>query len=228
MSTVYFDNFRGFARTFLDLREVNFFVGENSTGKTSVLKLIGILSSQDFWRYGEFGKNETGLGSFEDIISTSDEAKSYLEIGFHEDDFDDISKGFAIRIRYIDNNKLPFLKEICYRTSLVNIQAIIEGKIVKYRFEIAEPGANLTKLEFRSWVDDNGLNELSFSKVDLQNIGIIPILAQINNEIIIYLSKKLSGSFGGAFGIQLPKFTNKLAWIAPIRAEPLRTYRNGG
>ncbi|MBC7552880.1 MAG: AAA family ATPase [Taibaiella sp.] len=48
MKVLYVNNFRGFKKTFLNLKNVNFFVGENSTGKTSLLKLIRILSNDIF------------------------------------------------------------------------------------------------------------------------------------------------------------------------------------
>ncbi len=36
ISWLYIDNFRGFRITCIPIKDVNFFVGENSTGKTSV------------------------------------------------------------------------------------------------------------------------------------------------------------------------------------------------
>ena len=34
----YVDNFRGFSDTYVPISDVNFFVGENSSGKTSLLQ----------------------------------------------------------------------------------------------------------------------------------------------------------------------------------------------
>jgi predicted ATPase len=229
MPTIYFDNFRGFEQTFLDLRDINFFVGENSTGKTSVLKLIGIISSQDFWRYGNFGREEINLGSFEDVLTTSHESKSYLEIGIHENIQNEDSEEFAVRLRFIEFNKLPFLKEVCYWNPSENIQAIIEGKTLKYRLVITNPENVEEKFDFKSWLKDNGLNDLAFSKIDIQNIGIIPILTRLNAEILrdSSLSVEMKAIIDKS-EIQLPEFVSRLAWIEPIRAKPLPTYRNGG
>ena len=49
MPTIYLNNFRGFKKSYLTLTDVNFLVGENSTGKTSILKLIKLLSDPRFW-----------------------------------------------------------------------------------------------------------------------------------------------------------------------------------
>lgn len=54
---IYVDNYRGFDDTLIPLKEVNFFVGENSTGKTSILKLLDLLASSEFWFNGNF-RNE--------------------------------------------------------------------------------------------------------------------------------------------------------------------------
>lgn len=40
MKSLYFKNFKGFKEELNDFKDVNFLVGENSTGKTSVLKLV--------------------------------------------------------------------------------------------------------------------------------------------------------------------------------------------
>lgn len=229
MPTIYFNNFRGFDQTFLNLKEINFLVGENSTGKTSVLKLIGIISSQDFWRYGSFNREDFNLGSFEDILTTSQEPKNYLEIGVHESDPNDDSKEFAVRLRFIESNKLPLLKEISYINKLENIQAIIEGKILKYRVVLHDSTSAKQKFEFRSWLQDNGLNALSFTRLEVQNVGIIPILSRLNVEILKdSLVSDVTKAKLDKLEIPLPSFVNNLAWIEPLRAKPLPTYRNDG
>ncbi len=54
LPTLYIDNFRGFDDTYIPLKEVNFFVGENSTGKTSILSLINLLYDYSFWLRPDF------------------------------------------------------------------------------------------------------------------------------------------------------------------------------
>ena len=80
MPVLYFDNFRGFNKTFLPLKNVNFFVGENSSGKTSVLKLIKILSDHRFWFTQEFNSEEAELGYYSEIASYANKTKKYFEI----------------------------------------------------------------------------------------------------------------------------------------------------
>jgi hypothetical protein len=49
MEKLYLDNYRGFTNQYIEIRDVNFFIGENSTGKSSVLSASNILFNQDFW-----------------------------------------------------------------------------------------------------------------------------------------------------------------------------------
>src|SRR5262245_4076918 len=78
MMTLYFHNFRGFERTTLPLRRTNFLVGENSTGKTSVLAALQILSEAEFWFTGRFSSKHVDLGTFSDIARPG---TKYFQVG---------------------------------------------------------------------------------------------------------------------------------------------------
>ena len=65
------------------MKDIDFLVGENSTGKTSLLALINLMHSALFWLRGalEFSSGEIKLGNFRDIVSAGAENKSYFRIG---------------------------------------------------------------------------------------------------------------------------------------------------
>ena len=69
MRFLYLDNFRGFSNTVIPLKPVNFLVGENSTGKTSLLALLNLLSSSSFWLSQDFNSADYEFGGFKDILS---------------------------------------------------------------------------------------------------------------------------------------------------------------
>ena len=71
MKALYVDNFRGFNDTLVPLCDVNFLVGENSTGKTSILSVLNLLSETRFWFEPEFNNEEIEFGNFEDIMKSS-------------------------------------------------------------------------------------------------------------------------------------------------------------
>ena len=81
MKYLFVDNFRGFTRTVVPIRDVNFFVGENSTGKTSILALIKLLDSPEFWFDQKFNTDEIRFGTYNDIVSVGASDRSYFRIG---------------------------------------------------------------------------------------------------------------------------------------------------
>ena len=69
IKTLFLENYKGYKRVFLPLVDVNFFVGENSSGKTAVLNLLYLIHQPDFWLSGNLNSNEVELGYFEEIIN---------------------------------------------------------------------------------------------------------------------------------------------------------------
>lgn len=66
---VYIDNFREIYKTVTPLTDVNFLIGENSTGKSSFLALLKIISGDNFWHNSRFFSKDAYLGSIRDIIN---------------------------------------------------------------------------------------------------------------------------------------------------------------
>jgi hypothetical protein len=82
MQYIFMDNFRGFSETLLPLKQITFLVGENSTGKSSFLKLLYLLSRPQFWfSCGYALQEEAELGGYGDIVSAWASDKSYFRIG---------------------------------------------------------------------------------------------------------------------------------------------------
>lgn len=69
MKKIYFKNFKGFQEHIIELCDINFLVGENSTGKTSFINLVNLLCSQEFWFNYQFNNSEIEFGYFEEILS---------------------------------------------------------------------------------------------------------------------------------------------------------------
>ena len=61
----YIDNFRGLQNQIIDLKKVNFLVGENSTGKSSLMKAISLISNFNFWMNGDLFSEDFELGKNE-------------------------------------------------------------------------------------------------------------------------------------------------------------------
>ena len=82
MRYIYVDNFRGFTNTLIPIKDVNFLVGENSTGKTSILAAINLMSTMAFWINQDFNTNAFRFGGFQDIVSAESANKKSFRIGF--------------------------------------------------------------------------------------------------------------------------------------------------
>jgi hypothetical protein len=227
MPVLYFDNFRGFNKTFLPLKNVNFFVGENSSGKTSVLKLIKILSDHRFWFTQEFNSEEAELGYYSEIASHSNKTKKYFEIGILGD-FRDKDEGIsAIKLKFENVDGIPSVKEISLINNDINIQTIVEDKKIKYRYSIVDL-TNITEennLEyFKNWVEKNELVNKVFIKDEKASpffsqallFHVQTIIAQIKSPEPKGKTKRNS--------FHMPNFLQDVAWLAPIRTDPKRTY----
>jgi predicted ATPase len=218
MLIYYFDNFRGFSSTFLILNKINFLVGENSTGKTSVLKLVRILSSQKFWHNLEFSSPEADLGYFSEIAT--DQRKPF-EIGI----IDEIKKNqplLAYKFKLIDRDGLPTVQSVQFIEHNHNIEIIFQDSVAKFRFSKIDT-ANIdesTKLEFfKNWIASS---KIEGEFLDLRyptpggDISFILLRFEIWQKISDDLKKN-------AYAFAMP-FANEMAWLAPIRTEPKRTY----
>lgn len=222
MTVLYVDNFRGFESSYIPLKTVNFFVGENSTGKSSVLKLIGILSSQGFWRYNIFGEKETALGNFAEIITLGSE-KAHFEVAFIGPKYQSSDTHSAIKIRFIEKDGYPTPKEISYKDNCVNLQITIEGRFLKYRYQLSDPKTPVFGGidDFRDWIKDNQLYSSSFQRVSLDITSPLPILRQLERVILTENSNKV---YIDSVDIAIPYMLDNVAWFAPSVAAPEKVY----
>ena len=222
MIILYVNNFRGFNNTFIKLMDVNFLLGENSTGKTSILSLINILSNQKFWYSQEFNTDEVELGSFSEIISANAK-EQFFEIGLLDYSQQNKNNVSAFYMKFIEDEGSPFLSEYKFLIDNKSVAVFKSEKNIKYSFE----DFKLLKKQddylqsFTQWIkaaNVNSLNKLTEIKISkesplpfLQSI----ILSEINN-------KKTSKI--GIDKNSIPIFLNNLTWIAPIRAKPKKNY----
>ncbi|MBI3141674.1 MAG: AAA family ATPase [Bacteroidetes bacterium] len=228
MPVIYFDNFRGFSDTFLPLKNINFFVGENSTGKTSVLKLIKIVSDPRFWLMQDFNSEEAELGYFSEIMSSKSSKRKFFDIGLLGDSKDKEVNISAIKMRFFEKEGQPELREICLIDKTINFQAIIEDNGFKYRYSIIDL-ENITesnKLKyFGKWIKSNGLENKTYTKVNIEGSFFRQaFLLQIDTIIAREIRKDENKN--EIKGFKIPSFLRDIAWLAPIRTEPKRTYDN--
>jgi|WetSurMetagenome_2_1015567.scaffolds.fasta_scaffold00174_16 hypothetical protein len=221
MPIIYVDNYRGFQETFLPLKSINFLVGENSTGKTSILKLIRILTDFKFWFNVDFNNEEADLGYFSEIASYSNPSRKDFIIGILGDnDRSDVELS-AVKMKFISCDGLPILSEINFVEKGYNVQALVLEKSIKYRYDKITieniQGEKKTRY-FKAWIKKNGLKNKQYTELPLAEP--LPNQAFFVVKILIFNQLKVDSTLA----YSMPLFIKDLAWLAPIRTEPQRTY----
>lgn len=218
---LYFDNVRGFSSTFISLKNVNFFIGENSTGKTSVLRLIKILSRPEFWRTGIFSDGK-GFNGFNEIINSKRGLKDFFEVGVLNYPRDQSDTFTAIRLRYVSSDNNPTLKEIRVRNRFIEIQIFIEGLFIKYRVQKRPTEKFLSRnarKDFELWIKQRGVLRSTPSISKIEGLGIRPIVNQVQNRFEASRAWKQIKQ-AELIVIERLSFLEGLSWGGPIRSEP--------
>ena len=213
---LYIDNYKGFVNTIIPIKDVNFFVGENSTGKTAVLTLLEIVTSPNFWLDPDFNPEGIELGYFSEMVSQNSTEKKSFSIGayFDESQRDKSYNGF-MWLKFIEKESSPAISEfrfINHQTSVwcyVNLSKNIEIKTKKID----------DSYSFADWIND---------KEGYQDYKIIDIPSFVPFGIMrSMVVDELEGNDNRRGGtIVMPHRFNRFIWMAPIRAKARRWYES--
>jgi hypothetical protein len=230
MITLYLDKFRGFQNTIIPLTDVNFLVGENSTGKSSLLGLIHLLSSPPFWFSQKFNLPEYEFGGFQDILSAGYETT------------EDFTFGLAMSVRHVKTKEeTTYTYLVSYREEdalpkmwffvRLDGQKLLACRQFNntYRYQSAkitekDIPANMQELfmYLRGQANRSSEEFKELPKNVSQGAGLIPVLAMLGG----FVEKQTFQEDQLIF--PLPLFAPDMAWLAPIRTRPKRTYDGYG
>ena len=218
MKKIYIKNYKGFKEQIIELSDVNFLVGENSTGKTSLMNLINIRCSQEFWFNRQFNNSEIELGYFDEIISKNANEKTF-QIGTERGETSNngkVSKVVRILFQFKSHKSLPKIDFIRFAINDLNVHVVPGLKKLNYTYSFEQIEA------FQSWVQLKSKKGKNFemSLPDLQFP--IPILFQIITTTIKKEVDKEIGEIDYSDGIFFQRYT----WLAPIRAKAKRIYES--
>jgi hypothetical protein len=227
---IYLNNFRGFSRTVVSLKDVNFLVGENSAGKTSLLALIRVIFSPDFWFANRFNSEEHEFGGFRDMLSAN--ASNAAEFSFGVIQMRQVKgakklrrAGFVASFKeheglplcsfftHIANQKLVSIKSQGGRHSFTmeEIPKSFEDKGIEEIFRFVESRKEDSKITFKE-----------VSQKIPSRIGLLPLF-----RLVHAISSGKKGSEDEHF-LEMPFEPFDLTWLAPIRTRPRRTYDGYG
>jgi AAA15 family ATPase/GTPase len=154
----------------MTLKDVNFLVGENGTGKTSVLSIIRLLSDVQFWLSLEFNTNGVTLGGFDDISSKFNQKKAF-SIGLYRDQMGLREKSgttlLAFLMKFKEREGKPVLSEFSYLTDEQHVTTFITEDQIRYSYQylptLLEAPINSASF-FQKWLSDDEKESLSLSK----------------------------------------------------------------
>jgi hypothetical protein len=226
---LYVDNFRGFRDTCIPITDVNFFVGENSTGKTSILSLIKLFSGPSFLMGQDFDDEGVSFRHFSDMVSAHSPDPSYFHIGFAAELEDrkreKVSTGWLFTFR--ENQGQPRLAKCTFCRGNERVTLKFGNAIYFKTSECSVPStAHEIISALRSeWVGEHSPKTNGYQKLDApRGFGNrIPIVIALSLVSDVTRKKKKKGEV-----IVFPEDTGfvppNLTWFGPIRTEPKRTY----
>lgn len=237
MRYLYVDNFRGFQDTYIPIKDVNFFVGENSTGKTSILGLLKLLSSTTFWFNQEFNTEEVSFSHFKDIVSANSGNKKSFTVGLidvcskdakGEKEVDDIIRAYVMTFTQKDG--MPFLKKYTYKLDDKEVHILFSNKTIKYKFSFIRDLAcdnSFIKNTYKKWIEEHKRENKGYSLIPVklgESILAVPLLiiSSIVNDLVS--DEKIKKDYRIRHLESSPFFNVDMAWLAPIRTKPKRTY----
>ena len=233
---LFVDNFRGFANTFVPLLDVNFLVGQNSTGKTSILYLLRLFLGQHLYTQADFSVAGESFGLFNELVSAHSEDTRSFHIGViqERETPNGDCKSTAILLTYIDRAGLPELSAVT--TAVSNREISLRWENGK-AFARTQPLPEATTAEHIKSLLPRWLAEHADPIADMPVLQLPENLT--SNKMPLFVVMTLvaqtlqpSGNKGeqrqehnpADFPFFWPDIGHSLAWIAPIRTKPDRTY----
>lgn len=219
MTVFYADNFRGFRNQFISLSDVNFLVGENSSGKSSVVALIALLSNAKFWYTFEFNDEGIDLGGFEDILSYKRSSR-FVTVGFLSTGQHNRIRRYMQLLRFKNDEGLPVLYEqhVLENNWLLSLR--FEHRATKYVLspieQCDECHEALSKcLALLRHVDYAKGQTLKAATDAAHGIQYLAVINELNKKEKDRFSSIIPTSF---------VMTNNMTLVAPIRAKPRSFY----
>jgi hypothetical protein len=230
---LFIDNFRGFANAWIPLADVNFLVGENSTGKTSLMSLLKVFSGPRFLvpSEQELGDEHVAFGHFSDMVSAHSNDRSYFHIGLVWQTKEEGQQKATISAwlcTYREQHGLPSLSRFSHysdsrSTSLRFVGDEIYSKTTTYDKPMTPD--EITGELFPEWVQEHLGGERGYDKLDTAGY---PARVPLFLALALTADKVRRGGKRGRrkapVRLEDLVFMRHIAWVAPIRTKPKRTY----
>lgn len=207
--SVYSEGFKGLADGWLDLKRCNFIIGENSTGKSSLIQLLEILDSREHLMFFDILDVVPGLESAFDICSRISKAK-YVKIGyFLEAEGDSSLRGRLCKYKPNKGQMVLVEMSIIYNDTCIHLKKVgdrFRSRVSAFNFDEGE--AHIAKAE-------------SFSQDTLSSTG-FKVLDLDESSAMGNFGAWLEAIRGAVTSVENGRVTNFL-----VSSPPLRTLHYG-
>lgn len=236
MKYLYLDNFRGFSDTYIPIADVTFLVGENSTGKTSVLGLLYLFANPQFWFTQTFDTQDVRFGHFNDIVSVHAEDRRYFTVGMVEEYTNEktgeySSRGFLMTFK--EKSGLPSLSHYTFNqgTKVRSVRRTQKRILIKEsEIDCNVNAKNLLASTIEVWKVEHSSPSRGYADLPLpsdlaeRDTISLPLLVSLLENITLKHDDDRRDSKKLHFQLPSPTFSGELVWLAPIRTTPKRTY----
>lgn len=224
---IYIDNYRGFTEEVIPLSQVNFLVGENSTGKTSFLELIEVFSNVSFWLFEpSYGVPGAQVRHFLDLVSAASKDKKTFTVGAmgcskQKPDRDSVACGMLVSYKNEEGRATPS------RVSVIQGKTVktIDGKIIRAK------KSDKYKIREKSYAEFNGTDSELLKQIAFDhkvNIGFKEYKQHEETAGPLFMRFEeflFNGTDYRDHHYEAPvPFMNSSVELAPIRTRPKRTY----
>jgi predicted ATPase len=239
--TFYLDNFRGFSETYFELKDVNFLVGENSSGKTSLLTAIRVIADPQLWSSPQSTTKIAGSNHYSDFVSATSQDKSTFSLGMiwelkqpaknssHTNEHSPAARFVALLLVFKDDKGQPGVGQCHFQVDDFRCSIVLKRKSMQVHVDENVRVPDDASCLFQDWTQWPG--DQSKPLITKRQIG-FPLYYAILDAITQYERSTIDA--GGAkldptrrrsrVMSELMSLANEIAWIAPIRTKPKRTY----
>jgi len=226
---LYLDNFRGFAKSVIPIRPITFFVGENSTGKSSVMSVLHLARDYSFWTDPDFDTQNQHLGGFDDLRTSGTRRTSFV-IGSARDqiNYDGKLQPSTIIGSFENNEGLPQCTKLSVAVKGGMLTVFQDsGHSYAQRLNLETPADTVSSADLQSVVElHEKANSSNAVKLDIHAPPGVPLfhLLQMGDRMLKQALKGEESEFPEFpfFGFWMPD--SEAVWLAPIRTKPRRTY----
>ena len=231
MISFYLDNCRGFSKEYIELKRVNFLVGENSTGKTSFLSIVKLMANPSFWLDTDFNDDYIRLGSFSEIINKGGLNKKTFSIGFYtldedkkpEDD-EDLEAEFRL-VTFTNEEGLPVVSKYSFILDGSLITTFIRQGSMLYKRHDLDFSDKSPKELFEICINAHqSASTKNFKAINAKGLPRKLFFAHADKFVSAALESNDFLEGKKTFSVYIRSSLPRICWIAPIRAKPESTY----